>query len=645
MIYAIFCFSIFIFLTARLFQLQVIQSAEYKEKSRQNYERYIQVPAERGRIYDRNFWESPLPDETSLLVMNKSSLYIALVGYYFAGGERNSHIIRRISEVTDIKVPEILNRMERGYLYEPTIIAEDLDFSVFQKLSEAGFNPAAVITSDKPVRVYKYGKLASHVIGYVRPLSKMEYEYYRQKNDPRFNRHSIIGKRGIERFYDKELRGTDGLIKKIVNAGNSLIHSEVVQKAISGNNLILTIDKTYQQMAESVISTHIGAVVLMDAASGEVLAMASSPDYDPNSFIGRISKVEWDRLMYSPDFPLTNRAISGKYPPSSTFKTIASTCFLHPPHRGGRVIDPYDMAKCEMEYFLNEEQEKPYKCLGFHGWINMRRAISQSCNIYFYIMGRRIGHKRIYDMSRFFGLGQKTGIDLPGEVSGFIPNTKWKKRVLRVKWFLGDTLNMAIGQGFTTVTPLQNACVMAGVINDGLIYRPHVLKAIYSSDNKTLLRRIDPRPWKREKHYTLNPEHMKFIRTAMRDVCLTGTAKLAAMPKSLYIIGKTGTAEFNRRKDPHSWFIGYTPFKKRKMKLVVSVLVEEGGPGGSVAAPIAVALLRGVVNEEKVNDVSRIRDHLTWKVKDYYFKRTLKQRNIRKKDHKATDAISDDLFK
>jgi penicillin-binding protein 2 len=367
--------------------------------------------------------------------------------------------------------------------------------------------------------------------------------------------------------------------------------------------------------------------------------MASSPDYDPNIFIGRIVQEDWDRLMHNPLHPLTNRAITGKYPPSSTFKTIAATTFLHPPY-GGLYISPYHQVKCEMEYFLHEEEEKPHKCLGYHGWINLQRAIQDSCNIYFYDGAKRIGQKRLIDMAKDFGLGHKTGIDLPGEVSGFVPTPRWKKRRLKVKWFQGDTLNLAIGQGFTNITPLQNACALAGIINDGKIYRPHILKAIYSSDNKTLIKKVDPQV---KFSVDLDPVKMEIIRKGLRNVVKKGTAKHVVQPRGFTMAGKTGTADFNRRKEPHSWFVGYAPYHTAKNRVVVSVLIEEGGPGGSMAAPIACAMLRGVVNKE--DRVQNIRDYLIWKVKNYYYQRRLKKIKVRKKDQKAAQKIMDQLFK
>jgi penicillin-binding protein 2 len=635
-IFAFLTILVFVLLIARLVLLQLIETDLHRQRSRQNHERYIRKYAERGLIYDRHFWVSGERNK-SLLVENRSSFYVALVGFFFAGGERNFHIIQRLSEILDISTAEIMRRLRRGHLYEQTIVADDLPFDTYRKILEEGFPSHAVICADRPVRVYRHGKLASHVLGYVRPLSKWEYEYFKKKNDDRFDRLSVIGKAGIERYYDSELRGQDGIVLKKVDAGNT-VHQEVrIRKSHSGHNMVLTIDSRLQRMAEKLLAGKKAAMVVLDPATGEILAMASSPDYDPNIFLGSISREDWDRLMHSPDYPLMNRTISGKYPPSSTYKIIAATTLLHP-SIGGRAVNPYEKVKCEMVYQVTDTIQK--KCLAYHGWINIRRAIAQSCNIYFYKMTRRIGVKRLIDISRKFGVGQKTGIDLPAEVSGFLPTPKWKRRRLRVRWFTGDTLNMSIGQGFVTITPLQNACFMASIINNGVIYKPHVLKAVYSSDNKQLLRRVTPQVL-----YKINiePQKMQVIRDGLKMVTKSGTASHSVRPKNFPMSGKTGTADFNKRKKPHAWFVGYAPNKPNsKRKLVVSVIVEEGGHGGTDAAPIACAMLRGALrNEENVVGIYKT---IYWGVKRYYYNRQKKLRENREKVKSSVGKDAEAVF-
>jgi penicillin-binding protein 2 len=439
--------------------------------------------------------------------------------------------------------------------------------------------PEMEIRSDHR-RVYPREGLAAHVIGYTGEITEGELN---TTEFGRFQQGDIIGKVGIERHYNDLLMGEDGQRRVVVD--NRGKERRVIQQKepIAGTTIKLTIDLDLQVVAELAMRGRRGAVAALDPRNGEVLAMVSSPAYDPNKFVGRIRRSDWQEIIDNPDHPLLNRAIQSQLSPGSTFKPIVALAGLET-----NTIDDHSAVTCTGG---THHYNRYVKCHTTHGTISLRRAIMQSCDVYFYNLGDKLGIDKIAQYAGMAGLGQRTGIDLPHEYEGIVPSHRWKIRTYRQRWFAGETINVAIGQGYLTVTPLQLAHAIGGLALGGVWQRPHLLKD-------------PPPPVEAPRKAAINPENVNRIVSGMFAVVNEpgGTADRSALP-GITLCGKTGTAQIasnefvkarRGRADAgeladNAWFVGFAP--RTNPEIVVAVLYE-GGLHGDRAAPIARDIVR-----------------------------------------------------
>ncbi len=446
-------------------------------------------------------------------------------------------------------------------------------------------------------RHYPNGEIASHVVGYIGRISDNDVDDLRnQGTAANYSASDYIGKVGLEQRYEKQLRGVTGYEHVETDANGKSVRTLRSILPVSGNNLTLALDAKLQQVAEQAFGDHRGSLVAIEPSTGGVLALVSKPGFDPNLFVEGIDPQNWDALNNSPDHPLNNRALQGMYPPGSTFKPFMALAGLELGKRkaGFTISDP--------GYFVlgggGGHVYRDWKA-GGHGLVDLHKAIVQSCDTYFYGLAQELGIDAIHQFIGQFGFGQKTGIDIEGEVAGLLPSQEWKQRRFQQKWFVGDTISVGIGEGYNLSTPLQLAFATAILANDGRVFRPHVVKQIQDSQTDALTI-IEPQP---RAEIRLTTENVRRVRDAMIDVTKPGgTAAWAGMNAKYLFAGKTGTAQviglkgqkyeeskINERHRDHALFIAYAPADDPKIAL--AILVENGGHGSSTAAPIARQVL------------------------------------------------------
>ncbi len=556
-------------LVGRLFYLQVIKGDYYAGLAESNCVSPVKVRAPRGEIYDRNYKK---------LVGNSPSYTVGIVPYYFAKNEDKKGAIKEIADILDMKPPAIQKKLSRAgdYVLEPVIIKRDVSGEELSLIAERSIEISGLSTGQEPKRYYEEGSLAPHILGYVgeiagRQLDTKKYEKYRQGD--------IIGQAGIENYYNDVLKGKDGAVYILTDAKGrqeSIIKKIEPQK---GKNIVLTIDYRLQKYAEQVMEAHgyKGAVIAIEPESGEILCMASKPDFDIKKFSGKIDIRYWKKIMRKRDYPMTNRAVQGLYSPGSIFKIPVALGALNE-----GVVGTEETILCEGIHWI---KTWPYKCWTSHGWVNFKKSIRESCDIYFYLLGQEMKVELLRKYALMFGLGEKTGVDLPGEKDGVVPSREWKRRVMRTSWFPGNTVMLSIGQGFITSTPLQILNIMCAMANRGYAMTPRFLKAI-TLDDRTIYRQQESRKLFSVK---AGDKDIKTLNSALRSVVsgYRGTGANAAV-KGIKVAGKTGTVE-NPQGETHAMFAGFAPYDDPE--ITVFVLVEHGGGGGQVAAPIAGSII------------------------------------------------------
>lgn len=572
--------SIFILLFLRIVFLQIIEGQKYNDLALNNQEQYIPIQTYRGEIYGRDF--DPTSQTNKPLVSNEETLGVYILPVHLKK-EEVKKTLYDLAFILNYDFNETYARFQnRANYYEPFLVKENVPVEDIAYLGEKIQDYPGIYWEPIYYRKYLKKSFASHVIGFVSKINKNELTQY--GNDPNYHLNSIIGKVGIEKYYDEYLRGKDGQLIRIVDAKNRIRKSFVMKKPEPGYNLVLTIDNRIQDIAEKVMEGEKGAAIVLDPYSGEILAMVSVPNFDPNIFINKPDMKKICQLNADPLKPFLNRAIQAKYPPGSVFKIVTSTAGLQE-----EVIKPTDTYYCK-GYYKFENDDRVFHCTGFHGLMNFYTGLELSCNVYFFNLSYYLGSKKILEHARFYGYGQKSGIDLPGEIEGFLPSYKWKKKVFGENWYDGDTINLGIGQGFILASVMQIADMMAGVANDGLIYRPHLLKAVYSAVDGTLINQTEK---KLIHNIPISDENLNILRRGLNLVTIGGTAHEAGMFSRVSFAGKTSTAQ-NIFGEPHAWFCCYAPYNTKEDRIVVAVFVENGGGGGEVAAPLAVAMINAI---------------------------------------------------
>lgn len=565
------CLVLFAVLLGRMVYLQLWRGDYYAKQSDGNRLRQSRILAPRGIIYD---------SEGKELVNN-------LPGYAVVLQKQSSYkpeTLQRLSNLLQMPVEEINAKIKASKnFYEPIMLKNNLDQQMVTKIEEQRRYMPEVMLSVQPIRNYPYHELAVHALGYVGEVSAYEIEQGLFKN---ITQGSLVGKAGLEKTYDKYLRGEDGAFMEEVDvAGNVVKHYDSVQP-IPGKNLKLTIDYELQKELEAFTDKHLAflrssgiapgaraaAVVAIDPRNGAVRAMVSRPGYDPNWFVHGISSKNWNSINNDPNYPMNNKVITGEYPPGSTFKIVTGSA-------------AFELKKVGLD--------EPIFDGGFHpmvptmgnaggevlGWLTFIKALAMSDNVYFYELGYRVGIDNIEKYAHIFGFGERTGIDLEGESKGLVASKKVKREIWDEDWRLGDTFNAAIGQGFNLTTPIQLSVMLSIVANGGTKYQPYLVDSIINSDGS-----LFEKPKRAEgKHIDVSQQTVDYIRMGMSATTQEGgtASYFAGLPKP--IAGKTGTAENSHGRD-HGLFVAYGPVDDPE--LVVVCIVEQGGFGSVAAGPI-----------------------------------------------------------
>lgn len=566
-------------LIARLGFLQVYDGEYYAGLADGNRIRLIPSMAPRGIFYDRN---------GNLLVSNRPGFTVSLLPLTAPISE---DVIDRLSTLLKVDKTEIHKKIDQHSGFDPIRIKTDIGPEVLTIIEEQKEAYPGVVIEVQPIRNYINMDMAAHVFGYV---SEINDDQLAKRKDEGYRSGDIVGQFGLEKVYDKELRGTDGGEQVEVDVTGKPVQILGRKEPIPGANLTLTIDEKIQKVAEKAIDEQLvkihakaAAAVVLNPKTGEVLAMVSRPAFNPNLFARGISSKDWKQINDNPNFPLDNKAITGEYPPGSPFKIITGTAALSE----GKV-GPHEMIFDSGRHWIIPKVNAEGEALG---WIDFKMALAHSDNVYFYEMGNRLGIDKLEKYGRMFGLGAKTGINLPYESDGLVANRAYKRKVFNDDWYLSETFDAAIGQGFNLVTPLQIAVVMSEIANGGIRYKPYLVKQI-TDPNGQVLKDFKPEELGR---LDVSPDIIALVQDGLRDVTTIGTAASAfGKDFPVKIAGKTGTAENSQGKD-HGWFLAYGPFDDPN--IVVAVLVEQGGFGAQSAVPIGKKILEaafGLVDPE-----------------------------------------------
>ena len=552
----------------RLYMLQLFSYEEYAGESERNSVRMITTEPVRGYIFDRN---------GKLIVDDGPSFTITVTQSEFY-----NYKVGELATLLGIDPSTLQDRINRGVVnahsrFTPVKVKRDIDFGTLSSIEEHLFELPGVSYDVESKRIYVGPARASHLLGYCKEISEGQLAKYGE----RYKLGDLIGSSGIESSYEQLLRGEKGKEFISVNAKGQVIGSydggkEDVRPR-EGFDLILNVDFGLQAYAESLMKGSKGAVVALDPENGGVLAMASSPDYDPSIFSGVTPPDEWNKLNNDPSKPLFNRATMTLYPPGSTFKMVLAAAALQ-----DGIIDKNWRITCPGGFRFGN---RFYKCTHVHGSVNIVEAIEKSCNTFFYQLILKVGLDRWNEYARKFGFGKKTSIDIDEEVAGLVPSTAYYDREYgKNRWTQGFVVNLAIGQGEIGVSPLQMAQYAAALANGGTIYQPRIVHYVR---NKAT-RRIEEVAHS-STNLDLSPKVMALIREGMRR-CVespAGTGSLARIP-GIVVGGKTGTAE-NPHGEDHAWFVGFAPFDHPK--IAVACIVENAGYGGTKAAPICGAVM------------------------------------------------------
>jgi penicillin-binding protein 2 len=572
------CVIFFILLT-RLWYLQIIQSDKLKGLSENNRLRLVPVAAPRGNILDRN---------GEVLVSNAPSFSVAVVPQDVKDKDR---LLATLSRYLDLDREDLLERWEKGRgraKYFPIVLASGISRDQLEFLEENRLWLPGLDIEMKPVRQYPNGLLAAHLLGHLGEISEQEIA---EERFAEYNQGDYVGKSGIERNWERDLHGVNGGRQIEVDARGRFLRTLSESRPVTGNSVVLTIDSKVQKAAEQAFGDKAGAAVVMDTRNGEILAFVSNPSFDPALFSGRMPPDIWKAYLEDKRHPLENKALTGQYPPGSTFKIVTALAALE-----AGIIDANTSVVCNGSYTFGNRTFNCWNRHG-HGTVNLKKALRESCDVYFYQLAERLGVDRIARTAREFGLGEPLGVGLESEKSGLIPTAEWKEKKYKTKWFSGETLPVAIGQGFVLTTPIQLASMVATVANEGTVYRPHLVKRVIDPDGK-VLREIAPEVIK-----TVNdtPAQFRLVKEGLLAVVNEpGGTGGAARLYEVKVAGKTGTSQVVKLRDSrgavpyehrdHALFVAFAPYEKPEV--AVAVVIEHGEHGGAAAAPIAGRILR-----------------------------------------------------
>ena len=585
----IFIAVAFLGLITRLVFLQIVEGERFTYLSENNRIRIKRVPGTRGMIFDR---------EGQLLVDSRPSFDLIFVPEDSERPETTLKLLAGYLRRDPIELLKTFEENKNRAAFDELVLGRDIDWPAVVAVETHQLELPGVSLRARPRRNYSDGPMAAHVLGYLGEINQKQLKLLK---DQGYVLGDEIGQYGLERRWEELLRGQSGGQQVEVDALGRRVRVLHEVTDVPGYTVHLTLDRQLQETAYEALKGKEGTIVALDVHSGAILALASTPAFDPNTFARGIKADEWSGLIKDQLRPLSNRATQGQYPPGSTFKIVMSIAGLEE-----GVIQPESFIQDPGFYSFGNRSFRDWK-KGGHGAVNLHRAIVESCDTYFYQLGPKLGIDRIAKWANAFGLGEKTGIALDDERSGTIPSTEWKRKRYRQPWFPGETVSVAIGQGYVTVTPLQLANMMAAVANGGKLYRPYVVNKVESVDGATV-REYGPEVIRT---IELKPDTLKRVRAALADVVSAphGTGA-AARSQVVSIAGKTGTAQvvemkggyvkteqlayFNR---DHAWFVSYAPVENPQV--AIAVLVEHGGHGGDAAAPMAKKVFEKFIEVQK----------------------------------------------
>jgi len=573
--------GVFLLLALRLWYLQVIAADRYLALSEKNRIRYVPIAAPRGAVYDR---------KGVLLIDNRPSFDVSVLP---SEVESKEVLLDRLASYLGVETPELERRWEKGRRYSryrPVQLAADVGRDVMEVIQENGVSLPGVLTEVRPVRSYPYGGSAAHLFGYLGEITERELQ---DKAFKGYRPGEYVGKGGLEKNLESYLHGSEGQRRVEVDVKGRELRLLDIQDPVPGARIFLTIDHELQLAAEKAFAGASGAAVALDVHTGEVLALVSQPGFDPSLFASGISGQQWIELLQNPRHPLQNKAIRGQYPPGSTFKVAVALAALK-----AKVASPATSVFCEGKMAIGNREFRCWKKEG-HGTTDLKKAIKESCDVWFYKVGIDLGIDRMAATVRELGLGEPLGVGLDGEKGGLIPDRAWKRRRFNTGWYDGETAIAAIGQGYVLTTPLQLATMTATLVNGGRVMQPFFVSRIEDHTGRLL---FAPVP-KSLRSTELPDQALRAVLRGMDAVVNEpgGTARASRLEEVRYA-GKTGTSQVVKLKDDaqrgkladrfehrdHALFIAYAPADNPQ--LAVAIVVEHGGGGGSVAAPIARAM-------------------------------------------------------
>ena len=582
----------FVLLAARLWNLQITRGDSFYRKTADNFVKEIDLPASRGEIRDAR---------GKVLVENRPSYNVYLIPRFVTdeGLDRLARLLRLPDEQVSQLAKTAAGKagLER---YRQVLGIEDITRDQMALVESERAHLPGISVDARSHRHFPLGKLASHALGYMNQVSADELSTMREQG---YHSGDYVGRAWLERQWESYLRGRDGFERVVIDAKGQkkldidttevtrIIGGPMRQEPVPGNNLVLTLDLELQRITEKALARYpSAAAVAVDVRSGRILAIASHPSFDPNVLTGRLTRAEDERLQSDPNRPMIDKAVREMYFPGSTFKVVPALAAMQ-----DHQVTSTERMQCTGAYKLPGHT---FGCMEVHGRIDLHDAISESCNIFFYHLGERIGLDRMAALATAFGFGVPTGVGLPGEAAGFVPTQEWYKATGGFR--VGYTLNTAIGQGSLKVTVLQLALAYAALANGGDLFVPHLVERIETPSGR-LVQQFDPRL---RRHIDVDPGHLEEVRRALCDVVNDerGTAWVAhdaSLP--VKVCGKTGTAQVRKTRkglttsgeasSAHGWFAGFAP--DDKPEIAIAALVEHGGLGGHVAAPIVMDIVRG----------------------------------------------------
>ena len=585
-VFAMLVIFVFLCLLMRIWYLQILKWQYLTGLSENNRVRMVSLPAYRGTIKDRN-------GETLVSIRPSFNLYITPED---AGDSVSS--LDLLAEKIKFKRGKLKKSIGREKSFKDILIKTDISREEVAFIEENNMRLPGIKIKAEPLRNYVYKDLMSHTLGYLGEISKSKLKH---TNNPFYSQGDFVGKNGLENIFESTLRGKKGHKEIEVDVSGRELKTIRRLPSESGNNLILTLDvKVQAELEKAMTSTPEkivnGSAVVIKVQTGEILAIASKPTFDPNEFAEGITSGSWRKLINDEMHPLQNRSIHSQYPPGSTYKIAVAYAALEE-----GVIDPETTIYCPGHFKLGRGRYRCWKKSG-HGAVNLHDALVQSCDVYFYTLGHRMGIDTLARYAKKFGFGTPAGIGLSREKSGLVPSTQWKLKNRKKAWLLGETISASIGQGYNLVTPLQQANMMAAVANGGMLLKPYIVKRIEEPGGTTIKEFF---PEIRGK-IAGSSENLEVIRKALRDVVngVRGTGKRSRL-KNIIVSGKTGTVQVVRMKSneelekedevpykyrDHAWFVAFAPYEKPE--IAVAVLVEHGGHGGTTAAPIAKKIFK-----------------------------------------------------